>query len=268
MTVMSNVITLTTDFGLGSPYVAQMKGVMLSIEPAAVIVDISHAIAPQNVRQAALVLDDVCDRFPPGTIHVAVVDPGVGTTRRLVYCRADERVLLGPDNGLFSRVARRTPLSNPIALENPQFWLPAVSPTFHGRDVLAPVAARLSQGLDPRQLGSPVAQLVELDWPEPVVEPECIRGELIAIDSFGNAVTNVSEKHLSRWPTPTVAHVVCAEPAIAAPLVTTYGERPLGARIALVGSGGLLEVAVVGGSAAGELGLAVGDRIEVRSGRV
>ncbi|MGE0537411.1 MAG: S-adenosyl-l-methionine hydroxide adenosyltransferase family protein [Pirellulales bacterium] len=263
---MPSVITLTTDFGTGSPYVAQMKGVILSIEPAAVLVDVTHAIAPQNVRQAALVLDDVCDRFPAGTIHVAVIDPGVGTARRIVCCRAGQGLFVGPDNGLFSRVARRVPPASSFALEDERFWLPTVSATFHGRDIMAPVAARLSQGLDPRQLGPPVERLVDLDWPEPVVEGECIRGELIAIDSFGNAVSNISREHLSRLSKGKQVHVICGEPAIAAPLVYTYGERPVGTRVALIGSGGLLEVAIVVGNAAAELHLAVGDRVEVRSG--
>ncbi|MBX9787707.1 MAG: SAM-dependent chlorinase/fluorinase [Pirellulales bacterium] len=262
---MTRVITLTTDFGEGSPYVAQMKGVILSIEPAAVIVDISHAIAAQNVRQGALVLDEVCDRFPPGTIHVAVIDPGVGTARRLVYCQAGERALLGPDNGLFSRIARRSPLATVTALENPRFWLPEVSPTFHGRDILAPVAARLIGGLDPRQLGSPVERLVELEWPQPRISGDTIAGEIIAIDSFGNAITNIGNEHLARWSDRGAIKVQCST-ARAIRLVRTYGERATSDRVALIGSGGMLEVAVVGGSASQELGLKVGDRIEVRGG--
>jgi S-adenosylmethionine hydrolase len=263
---MPGIVTLTTDFGAESPYVAQMKGVLLSIEPSAVLVDVSHGIAPQNVRQAALVLADVCQRFPAGTIHVAVVDPGVGTARRMVYCRVGDQVLLGPDNGLFSRITRRTPPSTIIALEEPRFWLPTVSATFHGRDMLAPVAARLCQGLDPRQLGPPIERLIELDWPEPQVTEGKLTGEIIAVDSFGNAITNMGDEHLARLPNRSAIKVACSKSDSDIPLVRTYGDRPRGTPVALVGSGGLLEIAVVEGNAARELGLNVADHVDVRDG--
>ena len=263
---MPGIVTLTTDFGTESPYVAQMKGVLLSIDASVVLVDVTHTIAPQNVRQAALVLADVCERFPAGTIHVAVVDPGVGTARRLVYCRVGEQVLLGPDNGLFSRITQRTSPATIIALDEPRYWLPAVSATFHGRDILAPVAARLCQGLDPRLLGGAVERLVELDWPEPRISPGTISGEIIAIDSFGNAITNIDDEHLARLPVRSAIKVTCTGSASEIPLVRTYGDRSRGTPVALVGSGGLLEIAVVDGSAARELGLSVGDRVEVRGG--
>ena len=263
---MPGIVTLTTDFGAESPCVAQMKGVLLSIDASVVLVDVTHTIAPQNVRQAALVLADVCDRFPAGTIHVAVVDPGVGTARRLVYCRVGEQVLLGPDNGLFSRITQRASPATIIALEDPQFWLPIVSATFHGRDILAPVAARLCQGLDPRLLGAPVERLIDLDWPEPRVIAGKLTGEIIAVDSFGNAITNIGDEHLARLPDRSAIKVVSAGSASEIPLVRTYGDRPRGTPVALVGSGGLLELAVVDGSAARELGLSVGDRVELCGG--
>ncbi len=260
---MPGIVTLTTDFGAESPYVAQMKGVLLSIDASVVLVDVTHSIAPQNVRQAALVLADVCERFPAGTIHVGVVDPGVGTARQLVYCRVGDQVLLGPDNGLFSRVARRASPTTIIALEDPRYWLPTVSATFHGRDILAPVAARLCQGLDPRLLGAPVERLIELDWPEPRISAGMISGEIIAVDSFGNAITNIGEEHLPQLPDRSAIKVARPGSASEIPLVRTYGDRPRGTPVALVGSGGLLEVAVVDGSAARELGLKVGDGVEV-----
>ena len=152
-----------------------------------------------------------------------------------------------------------------MALENPRLWLPAVSPTFHGRDILAPVAARLIGGLDPRQLGSPIERLVELDWPEPRVSGDKIVGEIIAVDSFGNTITNIGVEHLARLPDRGAIKAHCSA-ASEISFVRTYGERSSGARVALIGSGGLLEVAVVGGSAAQELGLKVGGRVEVRGG--
>ena len=142
-------ITLTTDFGLGSPYVAQMKGVILSLCGEADLIDITHGIGPQNVREGAVVLADTTPRFPPGTIHVAVVDPGVGTARKLVYAEIGPQRYLAPDNGLLSLLAASQPPSRIVSLENSQFWLPEVSPTFHGRDILSPVAARLAGGASP-----------------------------------------------------------------------------------------------------------------------
>ncbi len=143
------IITLLSDFGRDSPYVAAMKGVILSINRQATIVDLTHSIGPQNVRQAALVLDELARWFPPDSIHVAVVDPGVGSERRIVYAHIGEGHFLAPDNGLLSRLARRVPPSTIRTVTEAEFWLPAVSATFHGRDIFAPVAARLSLGLAP-----------------------------------------------------------------------------------------------------------------------
>ena len=137
-----SIITLTTDFGAGSPYVAAMKGVILSINSAANIVDITHDIPAQNIRSAAVVLDDVTGWFPEDTIHVAVVDPGVGTGRAIVYARIGRQQFIAPDNGLLSRLAARTTPSQTIRLEDPEHWLSPVSATFHGRDIMAPAAAR------------------------------------------------------------------------------------------------------------------------------
>ena len=143
------IITLTTDFGTGSPYVAAMKGVILSINPAATIVDISHAVPAQDIARGALVLEDTTPWFPADTIHVAVVDPGVGTERAILYARIGPQQYIAPDNGLLSRLMARTPPSLVLRLTEREYWLPEVSHTFHGRDIMAPVAARLSLGLDP-----------------------------------------------------------------------------------------------------------------------
>ena len=149
------IITLTTDFGTGSPYVAAMKGVILSINPAATIVDISHAVPAQDIARGALVLEDTTPWFPADTIHVAVVDPGVGTQRSILYARIGPQQYIAPDNGLLGRLMARTRPSLVLRLTEREYWLPEVSHTFHGRDIMAPVAARLSLGLDPRRLGPP-----------------------------------------------------------------------------------------------------------------
>src|SRR5438270_1372894 len=171
---MLQIITLTTDFGLGSPYVAAMKGVILSINPTARLVDIAHTVAPQNIRQSAMLLAEATTWFPAETIHVAVIDPGVGTQRRIVYAQIGDQQYLAPDNGLLSRLTAKSRPARIIALENAEHWLPSVSNTFHGRDILAPIAAQLSLGMEPDRLGPSISGLVELDWPTPQVEPNRI----------------------------------------------------------------------------------------------
>ena len=257
-----SLITLTTDFGTGSPYVAAMKGVILSIDPAAAIVDLTHAIRPQAVRHGAIVLDDVAERFPPGTIHVAVVDPGVGTDRAIVYAQIAGQRYVAPDNGLLSRLARRTKPEKIVRLTASEYWLPEVSPTFHGRDIMAPVAARLGLGLDPDRLGPRLEKLVELDWPEPQLTPGKITGEVLAVDSFGNLVTNIDAGMLRRVPTDRPLRVAIDEHEVEG-ICSTYGEQPSGTLIALVGSTGRLELAVVNDNAAAMLGIRVGTPVTI-----
>ena len=256
------IVTLLTDFGNGSPYVAAMKGVILSINPAAVIVDLTHDIAPQDVRAGALVWEEIADRFPAGTIHVGVVDPGVGTERAIVYARIAHQAFVCPDNGLLSRVALGARPSSVIRLENPEYWLSPVSMTFHGRDIMAPVAARLSLGLDPARLGGAQSGLVMLDWPAPSVLAGRIEGHVLRIDSFGNLITNIPSALLAEAAHELI-HVHCrGERALAH--VRTYGQGPAGALVSLIGSSDRLELAVVGGSAAARLGATVGDAVLVK----
>jgi hypothetical protein len=257
-----SLITLLTDFGQGSPYVAAMKGVILSICPEARIVDLTHDIPPQDVRRAALVLDDLCDWFPPGTIHVAVVDPGVGTDRALVYARIGARQFLAPDNGLLSRLSRRRPPEKLVRLADPAFWLERVSTTFHGRDILAPVAARLAQGLDPDRLGPPLERLAMLDWAAARWSRGRIEGAVIEIDSFGNLITNITADLLAGRPTDRRVCIVCNIYETWG-VYRAYAEQPQGMLIALVGSSNRLELALVGDNAARRLGIAVGAPVTV-----
>jgi S-adenosyl-L-methionine hydrolase (adenosine-forming) len=259
---MSPCITLTTDFGVGSPYVAAMKGVILSINPAARIVDISHAVAPQNIRQGALVLGEAVVWFPAETIHVAVVDPGVGTARRLIYARIGAWHFLVPDNGLVSSLARRERPSKIITLTRPEFWLPSVSATFHGRDILAPVAARLSLGVAPEALGERIDEIVQLDWPEVSIMPGKIEGRVQSIDSFGNLITDITAEHIAAAPRDESVTIRCDEHETQG-IFNTYGDQPAMTLIALVGSSGFLELAIVEDSAAVMLGVHVGERVTV-----
>ena len=297
-------ITLTTDFGASSPYVAAMKGVILSINPEARLVDVSHVVPPQQVLAGAQVLDDTTRYFPTGTIHVAVIDPGVGTSRKIVYAeigaqryvcpdngllsRLSEREspstitevtnsqsfresvsstshgrdFVAPDNGLLSRLAISTPPSTIITVAEPQYWLPAVSATFHGRDIMAPVAAHLSLGIDPKVLGPPLAELRTLDWPGVEKLANRIEGEIVAIDSFGNLVTNITRDMLSDVPTDESVAVRCDGHETHS-IFSAYAEQPSMTLIALVGSNDQLELAIVDDSAKIMLGVGVGAKVEV-----
>jgi len=259
---MKSIITLTTDFGRGSPYVAQMKGVILSICREVDLIDMTHAIAPQCVREGAVVLADTTARFPPGTIHVAVVDPGVGTPRRLVYAEIGGQRYLTPDNGLLSLVTRQSLPARLIGLENRAYWLPQTSHTFHGRDILAPVAAHLALGVDAAVLGPAVDMLVTLDWARPVKSGADIRGEVLYVDSFGNLITNISREEVAGLGDLARVAVECGGRTIFG-LVATYGTALPGEAIALFDSQGRLEIAISGGNAARQLDVRAGAAIHV-----
>ncbi|MGA2255867.1 MAG: SAM-dependent chlorinase/fluorinase [Thermoguttaceae bacterium] len=259
---MPNIITLTTDFGTGSPYVATMKGVILSLNPAVMIVDISHAVGAQDVARGALVLEDTTPWFPDGTIHVAVVDPGVGTARSILYARIGSQQYIAPDNGLLGRLMARAKPSMVLRLTEQEYWLAEVSHTFHGRDIMAPVAARLSLGLDPRRLGPAAGQLDQLDLPLPQVVEEKVRGEVISIDSFGNLITNIAYDLLAGKPNDSRACVVCGIYETFG-IYHTYGEQAPGMLVALIGSAGRLELAIVGDNAAARMGVSIGTPVVV-----
>ena len=247
---MRPLITLLTDFGTADGYVAEMKGVLLTLAPEATIVDVSHDVAPHDVECGRLSLARYWRRFPPGTVHVAVVDPGVGSSRASLAVRSDDRLLVGPDNGVLSP-ALLVQGAHAVALSTPA----GAAPTFHGRDVFAPAAAALARGTPVTALGAAFESPVVRRTPEPrrLVDGS-IEGEVIVVDRFGNAVTNCIGL---RGGTIEVG-------GAALPLRRTYADAPPGAPIALVGSWGLIEVAVRDGSAARELGLARGTKVIFR----
>ncbi|MEN6437404.1 MAG: SAM-dependent chlorinase/fluorinase [Syntrophobacter sp.] len=253
------IITLLTDFGLQDGYVACMKGVILGIAPEARLTDISHLIAPRDVRSGAFVLSTSYSYFPHGTIHVAVVDPGVGTERRAIAIRTPFQYLIGPDNGIFSFILSRQSGWEARSLSNPEFHLQPVSPTFHGRDIFAPVAAHLARGVPFESLG-PRCEPLFCDWGSPVRTETGLDGEIIHIDRFGNAITNVTRNTLEntapihQW----VVQIAAAPPL---PILKTYGHGLPGSALALVGGSGSVEIAVNRGSAALELGLRTGTKV-------
>jgi S-adenosylmethionine hydrolase len=252
-----NIVTLTTDFGGDGPYVAAMKGVILRDAPGVQLIDVSHGIAAQAIREGAFVLGNAWPWFPKGTVHLAVVDPGVGTERRLVAVSISGHWFVLPDNGLVGLVARGRTIDGAWALAWPDDR--PVSRTFHGRDILGPAAAHLARGGDPADLGPPCDDLVALDWPVPIELGPIVLGEVIFRDYYGNLVTNVPAAQLigPGW------GLEIGGEAIAS-LVGTYGDRPAGSLVALEGSSGLVEVAEVNGNAAERLDAGPGTSVTFR----
>ncbi len=256
------IITLLTDFGLGDGYVASMKGVILSICPEATLIDITHDVPPQRIETAAFLLRTVHGSFPRGTIHVVVVDPGVGTQRKGVAIRTPDAVLVGPDNGVFSHLLQTAAAFEAVSLENAQYHRPAVSPTFHGRDVFAPTAGHLANGVPLESFGPPFEPVVA-EWMSPRLEAGRLIGQVIHIDRFGNVITNITTQDLRRFFLTLDRLNVHAAGHDFGTLCRTYGDRPAGALLALMGSSDHLELSVNMGSCAQELGLGIGDSVQV-----
>ena len=274
---MNSVITLTTDFGDADGYVASVKGVILGINPAANIVDISHRIQPQNVHQAAFVLGTSYAFFPKNTVHLAVVDPAVGTNRRIVILRTPEGTFIGPDNGVLSYAFKNytarlpdgeqgqnglislTEGASAVQVTNRRFFREPVSATFHGRDIMAPVAALLSQGFQPETFGNPVDRLVSISLTGPAIHQEGIIGHVIHIDHFGNIVTDIRQADL---PEADFRLDIGGHPVSGMKHSYTAAKGLL----ALIGSAGYLEIALFGSSAAAITGARIGDEVKIGTG--
>jgi len=254
-------ITLTTDFGLAVPYVASMKGVILGISPQTAIVDISHAIQPQNIQQAAFILDVAIPYFPAGTVHVVVVDPGVGSARRAIAIFTDRACFVGPDNGVFSRIYQDENVREIRHLTNQNYHLPTVSHTFHGRDIFASVAAHVANGVPPSALGPVIIDPVTIDFPAPEQRPDgSILSQIIDTDAFGNLISNIPRQWLDDQPNWTFE---IAETTIIG-LSATYSDVQPGELLALGGSAGLVEIAQRNGSAARHLRVEAGETLIAR----
>ncbi len=278
------LVTLTTDFGTADGYVGAMKGVILSIAPDARLVDISHEIAPQDVRQAAYVLYTAHPFFPSHTVHLVVVDPGVGSARRPIGLRTPRGTFVGPDNGVFSYVMAGEQVEALVELANPRYRLSQVSHTFHGRDVFAPAAAHLAAGAPIKALGPPVRDPVAFPPPRLEVASDGVTGEVLHTDRFGNVITSIG---LLAWSGDTLSlkkargrkqearngertrfeagdvTIVVGGQEIAG-VHRAYAEVEPGEVLALVGSEGHLEIAVREGNAAERLGLRPGDTVALR----
>ncbi len=245
------VITLTTDFGLADPYVAMMKGVILGIAPTVTIVDISHQIPAQGVREGSLILAEGIGYFPSGTIHVAVVDPGVGSARRAIVAQFDGFTFVGPDNGLITPLLEKG-RATVREIVHPDLPLKEVSTTFHGRDLFAPAAARLAIGFPFEQVGPTIDAPVRLTDAPVTITPGKIEGRVTRIDRFGNALTNIDRDTVATKRHPTVSYGDTTFP-----LVGTYADRAVGEQGALIGSDGKLELFVREGDAASRHNLTV-----------
>ena len=260
---MNGIVTLLTDFGSRDHYVAAVKGVLLSINPSLQLVDISHEITPQNIQEAGFVLASAFRYYPEGTVHLAVVDPGVGAKRLGLAAATQSHFFVGPDNGLFDQVFALDPPQQVVSLENPDYQLPQVSTTFHGRDIFAPAAAHLSLGLALEKLGPPITYKIRSSGRALLTDQDELQGEIIHVDRFGNLISNVEISYAG-----TQIHLQDLRVYLADQQVltgpNTYEEAPPLSPFALIGSSGLLEVSVRNGSAHEVTGKGVGTSILIR----
>ena len=260
------IITLLTDFGLKDPYVASMKGVILSINPQCTLVDITHQVSPYDIKEGAFILAQAYSTFPKGTIHLSVVDPGVGSPRKPILFVTKNYFFIGPDNGLFTFALKREKLKKVIALGKMEFFLPEVSPTFHGRDLFAPVAAHLSFGIAPESFGRVIKSWNEISFPEPVLRQEKLIGEVVHIDTFGNLVCNIDYKNLLKFSKSRPFVIKIGKRTIRG-LKKGYWEGRKDEPMALIGSGGFLEISIKEGNAQKVLKMKKGDRVQVQISR-
>ena len=255
------MITLTSDFGLKDPYVAEMKGVILTINPKATLIDITHDIEKFNIRMAAFMLASAAPYFPEGTVHLAVVDPGVGTQRRAILIQTKKGFFVGPDNGILILAAQSQGIEHVYQLTNPKFMLPKISSTFHGRDIFAPAAAHLEKGVQPIEFGPEINNPINPEFAKVKRGNDSLIGEVMHIDGFGNIITNINEKLVQNY-----AKKVNVElPSIS--LKLTFGKAYAQAKpkepIVLIGSHGFMEIALNQGSAAEKFHAKAGDKIAV-----
>ena len=256
------IITLLTDFGTKDHYVASMKGAILSINPRCLLIDITHQVNPQDIEEGAFILANAYSYFPKGTIHLAVVDPGVGGTRKPLLLVTPSHCFVGPDNGLFTIVARKERVERIIALDKQKYHLSKVSPTFHGRDIFAPVAAHLSLGVSPSAFGHKVESLSGLKFEGPFIRDGKLLGEILHIDTFGNLVSSIDEERLFRF-TRGRSFVIRAGGENIRGFKRGYWEGKKGELIALLGSGGFLEISAREGKAQRVLKAKRGDPIQI-----
>ena len=257
------IITLLSDFGLSDGYVASMKGVILSISPQTKIIDISHSIGRHDIVTAAFTLASVVDYFPDGTIHLAVVDPEVGTDRRGIIIVSHNSYFVGPDNGVLVPAALRKGIVEVRNISNDSIVRRRVSMTFHGRDIFAPAAAYMATGIEPQEIGSRIEDYVELRIPTPIIKDGVIRGQIIHEDRFGNLITNIDREDLKKINVKNLITVELEGERMTLNLQPSYGYAEKGVLLATIGGNGLLEISVNRGDAAERTGARKGAKISI-----
>lgn len=258
---MPSLIVLLTDFGLEDEYVGTMKGVITGINPKAQIFDLCHNVAPQDIFEGAYILYSSYKYFPPKTVFVVVVDPGVGSERRIICLRTKSHTFLAPNNGILGLVLTKERPTFLVDVSNKKYFLPEVSATFHGRDIFAPVAAHLSLGLNPSKLGERLEKIKEIALPRPMQLPGGIlRGEVIHVDRFGNLITNINHGLVSGIPE--ILSITVGDNKIYR-LSRSYQDGRPGDLLALFGSSGHLEIAINQGSAKERLNVSRGEKVTI-----
>lgn len=260
--MVAQIFTLTTDFGLKDPYVAEMKAAILSLYPAAQIIDITHDVNKFNIRTGAYVLASAASYFPAGTIHVAVIDPGVGSQRRPIIIQTEKGFFVGPDNGLLNLAAEKQGIKEVWEITSGHLMLNRVSSTFHGRDIFAPAAAHLANGVPLGEFGPVIGDIMRPTFTKVIKDKGKLEGEVLHVDSFGNIITNIDERSFdySRRPTVQIELPKCK---LQLKLSKTYTDVKLHQPLMLIGSQGYLEIAVNQGNAADQLQVKPGDKISL-----
>ena len=254
------IITLLTDFGTSDHYVAVMKGVILSIAPQAKLIDITHQVDSQNILSGAYLLANTIAWFPDGTIHLAVVDPGVGSDRRIIAGRWGKQVIVAPDNGLVSLLHRSARADEIHEVANSQYILGEISRTFHGRDIMAPAAAHLANGVPLSSLGPAIDQPCVLDVPQPQTRAGELIGQIIHIDRFGNLVSNITAAQFHEFQPATIQ----IKDRVIGSMVATYADVPTGRPLAVIGSFNMLEISINRGSARDDFQVETGQEVVLR----
>lgn len=257
------IITLTTDFGLRDPYVAEMKAVILKIRPDTTIVDVTHQIEKFNVKMGAYVLASASPYFPEGTIHVAVIDPGVGAKRKAILIQTKHSYFIGPDNGVLALAAKNQDIDHIYKITNPKFMLPKISDTFHGRDVFAPAAAYLAKDTPPSEFGPEIHKIITPKFAKIAARKNVLIGEVIHIDGFGNIITNFREEELKLANIKGMVNIRFNDTKLKLKLCKAYSEVKAQKPLAIIGSHNFLEISVNKGNAAETFKVKIGDKIKL-----
>ncbi|QDU78646.1 Adenosyl-chloride synthase [Polystyrenella longa] len=269
MSAHDPLITITSDFGTADSYVAQMKGVILGVNSRTRLIDVTHEIPPQAVFRAALMLPELLQTFPAGTYHLVVVDPGVGSARRILAAELDGHYFIAPDNGLLDPLLQQATHSRVYELTNSRFWRNEISTTFHGRDIMAPAIAHWSRGATLDEMGEPLSgSPISLPLPEPTMTESEVVGTILYVDHFGNMVSNIRREHVKQWEGSDVDPIIRLESEgslrfIDSGISETYADSLPGQGLILWGSHGFLEVALNGGNAAAKFKSQAGETLTI-----